>query len=431
MIKKSMKLTASSIFWILIASLTALFFLGILWISNGVWMGIPAFLAVSIMIYFIIKYLYGRYTSNLITKRGFIFRAIPVLMVFILISWSMIPMAPVTLAELPDTDAIQYWDLGSERVVAVMHHPPADTNRLNEHVMLFVHGGPGAYIRDFDRDFFAGFTQDGYHVYLYEQIGAGRSAILGIQEYSHEANVNDLARVIERIEQPLILIGQSYGAALISSYLYQYPDEHQIEAVILTEPGPLPGMYPQQGPYYDEKTTLAENNEGPGFFEMVRSPRFPISLILQPENRFVSQVELMNYMIPELHQKIVATSYCKDDQSPKPDFTKLRLNMKAGQAIRASFMKAETPELKDLDLPVLLLLGECSYLPRGYAIDYFDSFKISRSHWIPGVGHIIWGNRQGSELTRTAILSFLNDTEIELPNEPDIHTRFKFVESGK
>ena len=201
--------------------------------------------------------------------------------------------------------------------------------------------------------------------------------------------------------------------------------------LILTEPGPLPGAYPQSGPYYDEKTTSAENFDDPGFFEAVSSPRFLFGMILPVGNKFISQQEMMNSIHPELQEKIVATSFCKENDEAIPEFKKLRVNPLASRSIRTSFMAEETPNLNDIDIPVLMIIGECSYFPRGYVMDYFDTFSINRSHWIPGVGHILWGTENGWQLTREAMLSFLNDTEMPLPNEPDYDSRFEFIEQGR
>lgn len=316
-------------------------------------------------------------------------------------------------------------------MVSISHHRPPDHVTEREEAIIFIHGGPGAYVRDFDRNFAASFSEEGYHIYVYDQVGAGRSPIINVEDYTHEGNVADLHKIISKIDKPIILFGQSYGAGLASSYLDYYRDYHNVRKLILTEPGPLPGAYPQSGPYYDEKTTSAENFDDPGFFEAVSSPRFLFGMILPVGNKFISQQEMMNSIHPELQEKIVATSFCKENNEAIPEFKKLRVNPLASRSIRTSFMAEETPNLNDIDIPVLMIIGECSYFPRGYVMDYFDTFSINRSHWIPGVGHILWGTENGWQLTREAMLSFLNDTEMPLPNEPDYDSRFEFIEQGR
>jgi hypothetical protein len=64
-------------------------------------------------------------------------------------------------------------------------------------------------------------------------------------------------------------------------------------------------------------------------------------------------------------------------------------------------------------------------------MDYFDVVSIERSHVIPGVGHVLWGNEEGERLTHSAIMRFLDDEEMPLPNEPDYDSRIAFIEQGK
>lgn len=402
-------------------------FAGILWFTGGFLEGYPA-LIIAVIVFSGFAWLI---TKGEYSTLGKSLRFIPISLFMLIVFWSMIPLGSDQIFEYPSLDSEEFWDLGDERIVSMTHHLPADPIETQEAAILFLHGGPGAYVRDFDRDFMASFTDYGYEVFVYDQVGAGRSDILNVQAYSHQGNVDDMARIIERIDKPVILFGQSYGTGLIISYLAQNSDHNNIRTIILTEPGPLPGSYPQEGPYFDEKTTKAEHLEGPGNLEVAGSPRFVLGMALPVENKFVSQGEFINHINADLQRKMVGTSYCKDDEASRQTFTRLPFNMKASRMIRESFMAEERPDLLEIQIPIMMLLGECSYLPRGYAIDYFEVFPIQRSHWIPGVGHIIWGNENGRKLTREAVIRFLNNEKASLPNEPTFDSRFEFIELGK
>lgn len=402
------------ILWILAGVLILAIFTGTLWITEGSLSGYPALIVATLAAIIISRFAVNRSSSNL----GKILRLTPTTIFLMIVFWSIIPMASDELISFPDDPNLEMWDLGDERMVSISHHQPTDDADSREEAIIFVHGGPGAYVRDFDRNFAASFSKDGYHVFVYDQVGAGRSGIIDVQDYSHSGNVADLHKIIQKIDRPIILIGQSYGAGLISSYMDVNRNDHNVRSIILTEPGPLPGAFPQSGPFYDEKTTRAENFDGPGILEAISSPRFLFGMILPIGNEFISQQEMMNSITPELQAKIVATSFCKKSGETILEFKKLRVNPLASRNIRSSFMAEKTPDLTNINISVLLLLGECSYLPRGYAMDYFEANSINRSHWIPDVGHIIWGTENGQRLTREAILSFLDDTELPLPNEP-------------
>ena len=100
-----------------------------------------------------------------------------------------------------------------------------------------------------------------------------------------------------RIDTPIVLAGQSYGAGIISSYLADYGNEHDIRKVILTEPGPIPGS---EYSNTDKKTTKAENVEGMTITDVLRSPRMILECLLPASNQFVDQEELLHFVNPEL-----------------------------------------------------------------------------------------------------------------------------------
>lgn len=64
-------------------------------------------------------------------------------------------------------------------------------------------------------------------------------------------------------------------------------------------------------------------------------------------------------------------------------------------------------------------------------MEYFGVYKTARAHLIPGVGHIIWGNVRGQELTHDAIVRFVDGAPGLLPNEPTKGTAHLFVENGR
>lgn len=402
-------------------------FAGTLWITGGSLKGYPALVLAIIVAVIFSRMAVNSSTTNL----GKVLRLTPVAFFLMVVFWSMIPLSSDELIAFPDEPNMEMWDLEDNRIISISHHRPSDESADRKEAIIFVHGGPGAYVRDFDRDFAASFAEDGYHVFVYDQVGAGRSGIVDVQDYTHEGNVADLHKIIKKVNMPIVLMGQSYGTALISSYMVEHRNSHNVRSVILTEPGPLPGAFSKTGPHYDEKTTSAENMDDPGLLGAIGSPRFLFGMILPIGNKFISQQEIMNSIKPELQSKIVATSFCKESEEAIPDFKKLRVNFLANRNIRTAFTDSITPDLTDMNIPVLLLLGECSYIPRGYAMDYFEAFSITRSHLILGVGHIVWGTENGKQLSRETILSFLDDTEMPLPNEPDYDTRIEFIEQGR
>jgi len=127
----------------------------------------------------------------------------------------------------------------------------------------------------------------------------------------------------------------------------------------------------------------------------------------------------------------VGNAFCKGDTRLLDAWKPTRFNLLANTHIARTMRDTTQPDLRQLASPVLLLLGECSYIPRGRAMEYFDVYRIARSHAIPGVGHIPWGNERGQRLMREAIIAFVTSTRAPLPNEPTLATRDAFVAAGR
>lgn len=398
-------------------------FAGGLYVSGGVLSGYPVLVFTLVLAALWFRFLYRRCVST----GGFILRGLPVVVALGIVIWAMIPMPQHEFSNMQTDERFENWDLGSGRIAAVAQFAPPENVIPREETVVFVHGGPGVYLRDFDLDFISGFTADGFNVVMYDQVGAGRSSIVQVSEYSHQGNVNDLKQILDRIDTPLILIGQSYGAALITSYLSDYGNDQDISNIILSEPGPLPGSEYSNS---DPKTTKAANAEGVSITDVLSSPRIILAFLLPATNQFVDQEEMLHFIGPELQKAAVAVSYCAQHEDQMLPFEHHRVNFLATMAIMDSFLNAETPDLTDLDIPVLLLLAECSYIPRQYALNYFDHIPVSRSHWIPEVGHVLWATPEGRKQTHESILSFINNTEPSLPNKPTYDTRTEFLEAG-
>lgn len=132
-----------------------------------------------------------------------------------------------------------------------------------------------------------------------------------------------------------------------------------------------------------------------------------------------------------MQRALIAGSFCKGDRQLVDAVQPTRFNMLANAALGRQVRDSATPDLRELGVPVLLLLGECSYVPRGRAMEYFDVYRIARSHLIPGVGHITRGNAAGARLTRQAIVRFLDGQPGPLPDEPTQASREAFVAAGR
>ena len=404
-------------------------FFVLLWLSRGAGGGYAAF-AVSVLV---AGALWWRW-SRALPRHESVIRGAAMLLALAPLGYLLMPLASTTLTPLPADPAVQIWSTGSGRAVAVYRYAPAAAARDTNLALVFVHGGPGGYVRNFDRDFFATFVNDGFEVVLYDQFGAGRSPLGDPKEYSHEKNVSDLLTVLARVSKPIVLVGQSYGAALVTSALANAEVRRRVSYVVLTEPGKIPGATFSSDPSMSEKTTHAPDAGEPSSATVVAklaAPRAILAALLPAGHHYAPQEEIINHYTPEVQRAMVANSFCKGDGQMLEGFQPTRFNLLANSTVGRQSRDSSTPNLQDLAAPVLLLLGECSYIPRGRAMEYFGIYRIARSHLIPGVGHITWGNANGQNLTRDAIGRFVDNLPGPLPNEPTQSTRRAFVESGR
>lgn len=404
-------------------------FVAFLWLTRGIARGYPAF-AVSVLVAGALWWRWSRDRSRIARTM----HAIAMLLALAPLGYLLMPLASSALTPLPADPTVQIWPTGSGRAVAVYRYAPAADAPDRNLALVFVHGGPGGYVRNFDRDFFATFTHDGFEVVLYDQFGAGQSPLGDPSEYSHEKNISDLLAVLTQVNKPAVLVGQSYGAALVTSALANSEVRKRVSHVVLTEPGRIPGAKFSSDPSMSEKTTHALDAGEPSSAAVVAklaAPRAILAALLPAGQSYAPQEEIINHYTPEVQRALVANSFCKGDTQLLDSFQPTRFNLLANTAVSRQSRDSSTPDLQDLAAPVLLLLGECSYIPRGRAMEYFDVYRIARSHVIPGVGHITWGNAKGQALTRDAIGRFVDNLPGELPDEPTQSTRSGFAESGR
>src|SRR5215218_8314472 len=131
----------------------------------------------------------------------------------------------------------RYWELPTGSRIAYAHLPAQGTPRPAP--VVFLHGGPGVADMAGDAAYFGQLTADGFDVWVYDQVGTGRSSRLGDPRgYTIPRGVADLEAIRQRIgADRMVLLGHSWGAQVAASYLAAYP-EH-VARVVFSSPGAL------------------------------------------------------------------------------------------------------------------------------------------------------------------------------------------------
>src|SRR5258705_1602950 len=155
---------------------------------------------------------------------------------YVLLLFATIFLLKVFLPRQYDTPPMQkragtqYWHLSTGSVIG--YTKVAAKGVKKPYPVIYLHGGPGAAINDRTIQSLSPLANDGYDVYLYDQVGSGQSNRLSnINEYSPERHVKDLAEIIKKIgTEKVILIGQSWGAIL--AILFTADNTKRVEKII-------------------------------------------------------------------------------------------------------------------------------------------------------------------------------------------------------
>lgn len=140
-------------------------------------------------------------------------------------------LVPPTADQDPSLPQLRIQVAGHQRAI----HLQTFGNPKNP-VAFILHGGPGA---DFRLLLPLQALQDKYYVIMWDQRGAGLSERVTKAELTIDSFVEEIAAVKSKLapNQPITLIGHSFGANLSLRYAARYPQA--VNQVVLIEPGPL------------------------------------------------------------------------------------------------------------------------------------------------------------------------------------------------
>ncbi|GAA2829239.1 hypothetical protein GCM10020220_017670 [Nonomuraea rubra] len=148
-----------------------------------------------------------------------------------------VPPAPAGVAgqrewRLPTGSRLAYVRIAPERVT-------------RPEPVVFLHGGPGVGDLEGDSAFYGRLASAGFEVYVYDQLGAGRSARLADPRgYGLARDVADLEAIRRTVRAGrLNLVARDYGAQLAAAYLAAHPG--QVARAVLYSPT---GLTPARAP---------------------------------------------------------------------------------------------------------------------------------------------------------------------------------------
>ncbi|MFG1951756.1 alpha/beta hydrolase [Micromonospora sp. NPDC048830] len=351
-----------------------------------------------------------RLSTRAATRARIVGAAASAALVLVPTAWALI--APNAPRAVPDPAGLRHWALPDGTRLAALLVPARP--RATGDPIVFLHGGPGVADMDHDAPVLGKLADTGRDVWLYDQLGTGRSSRLADPSgYSLERDVADLEQVRRRIgADRIVLIGHSYGATLAANYLARHPA--RVSRVVFSSPGRL---VPQVG---DVSGTgmigRLDTRQQLAVFGSILSPRAMLTWNLVRANpraaHALSGDDEMDARFATLYRQSAPGLVCADRPTPP---TPARPGFYANQVPLASTRQADDirPTLAGLRVPALILKGACDYLPWSFATDYRRSVPGSQLIFFDRAGHQTYVEQEAEFLA--VVRAFLTGAPSPVP----------------
>lgn len=303
-------------------------------------------------------------------------------------------------------ESTQYWDLPTGSNIAYTLVAAKDIRK--PYPIIYLQGGPGGFITDRNIQILTPLSEDGYDIYLYDQIGSGQSdRLANINDYTADRHKKDLEEIIKKIgAEKVILIGQSWGAILAT--LFMADNIEKVQKVIFTGAGPIQPMRQEllsnkspdslklrKPPYSNHKANEQAKNIRTGVAGFL-AKSFGIKLASDKEAD-----DFQTYLNNELNKATV----CDTSQALKAEGGGgFYVQVMTVQSF--SEIKDPRPKLKGSKIPMLMMRGQCDNQPWGLVNEYLELFPNYQFKIIPNAGHSISVEQPGLYLK--TIRDFLN-----------------------
>lgn len=299
----------------------------------------------------------------------------------------------------------QYWNLKTGSKIAYTFIPAKGIKKPSP--IIYLHGGPGGYVHTKVIDVLGQLSEDGFDVYLYDQIGSGLSARLEqVNEYTALRQLNDLEAIVEILKaQKIILVAQSWGGALATIYAAEHPNK--IDKLLLTCPGAIK-------PVCDSVEKI-KAPDSLNLKEPIAVNGSTIAFALKP--RYIA-IRVWAMLGKKLTSDEEADSYLNKMGgifTPGLVYDPSKVLAEEGGGGGYANIKTPTsysklndprPKLKNNTIPVLVLKGQYDNIPWGNTQEYLALFKNSKLKIIEKAGHDIYIEKPNEYLQ--AMRQFLN-----------------------
>jgi proline iminopeptidase len=300
----------------------------------------------------------------------------------------------------------QYWELPTGSKIGYFRIPAK--SRKKPFPIIYLQGGPGGFISDKNIKTFVPLSEDGYDIYLYDQIGSGQSERLSnINEYTADRHKKDLEEIFKKIgSDKVILIGQSWGAVLATLFIADNPNS--VEKIIFTGAASIQpcreelfnikapdSLHLKKQQYTNRKANKKIQN-----FRSSATAFWARTF----GKKLASDKEVDDFQT-YLNNELNKATLCDTAKALKAEsgggFYAQVMTVK-------SFREIKNPraKLKNCKAPILIMLGQCDSQPWGFVNEYLELFPNHMLKIIPEAGHSI--SVEQPEFYIKTISDFLN-----------------------
>ena len=324
-----------------------------------------------------------------------------------------IPIKP-TVDPIQPRESTRYWTMDGGYKIAYTRVSPLAASKPP---VIFLHGGPGGYIHSSVIDALSGLTDQGYEVYFYDQSGTGlserRQRPKATSFASHVADLHEIITDLLDADQA-ILIGHSAGALIASHYASEYPA--RVAALVLGAPARIePLLFSESGQWLNaEKYPVPEHLEFRNTYETYREDtsvsNLPLRAIASIAIAQLFDVKLASDNELDAALNTMASGFTRnmvcDLGNVQPEEGGGGAYSRTGTNFFPDDFDDHRDKMRNSEIPVLVLHGECDFLEYAAVYEYVDLFPMARYQFVEGAGHTIWWDQP--ELYLSLIGEFLD-----------------------
>ena len=308
---------------------------------------------------------------------------------------------PIEISAIEPRATTRYWTMpGGYRIAYSRISSLPDVPQKPP--VIFLHGGPGGYVHSSVIALLGRIAADGRDIYFYDQSGTGLSDRRARpKDTSIAGHLRDLETIRRKIGAPRVaLIGQSFGGMLAALYAADHPE--RIERLVLTSPGTLrPETFDVQGrPTIERRYPIpADVVFAPpaGYAEATGAGAMPVralaafTLAQLADVKWASDRE-MDAAINSMARRFTRTMVC-DPAHVLPEEGGAGGYSRVGSNFFPDGFVDRRPAMRRMRAPVLVLQGQCDFIPYAEAYEYAALFPRGIYRFVPGAGHILWWDR--------------------------------------